>query len=171
VVLPSSGDEVIHGPDDGDSKNVWNVGKFLPYYTVLRPRRQPFSLCCTLRHKLSTMDTGSLIFTSQLLTWYIGGDNTAGRWNRMTCTSFVSRTHNWQVSHPILETCLLKAFRYWCTGDRHPLRTANKQYLRYERWKKLYNAEVLITYLFFTEYYKGDQIVDKEIIQPCSAHG
>jgi hypothetical protein len=30
-------------PDDGDSKDLWNVGKFLPDYTVLQPRRQPSS--------------------------------------------------------------------------------------------------------------------------------
>jgi hypothetical protein len=27
-------------PDDGDSKHLWNVGKLLPDYTALRPRRQ-----------------------------------------------------------------------------------------------------------------------------------
>jgi hypothetical protein len=30
-------------PDDGDSKDLWNVGKPLPDYMVLQPRRQPFS--------------------------------------------------------------------------------------------------------------------------------
>jgi hypothetical protein len=28
-----------HRPDDGGSKVLWNVGKFLPDYTVLQPRR------------------------------------------------------------------------------------------------------------------------------------
>jgi hypothetical protein len=27
-------------PDDGGSKHLWNVGKLLPDYTVLQPRRQ-----------------------------------------------------------------------------------------------------------------------------------
>jgi hypothetical protein len=27
-------------PDDGGSKDLWNVGKLLPDYTVLQPRRQ-----------------------------------------------------------------------------------------------------------------------------------
>jgi hypothetical protein len=30
-------------PDDGGSKDLWNVGKFLPDYTVLQTRRQPSS--------------------------------------------------------------------------------------------------------------------------------
>jgi hypothetical protein len=30
-------------PDDGGSKDLWNVGKLLPDYTVLQPRRQPSS--------------------------------------------------------------------------------------------------------------------------------
>jgi hypothetical protein len=30
-------------PDDGGSKDLWNVGKLLPEYTVLQPRRQPSS--------------------------------------------------------------------------------------------------------------------------------
>jgi hypothetical protein len=34
----------IHkGPDDGGSKDLWNVGKLLPDYTALQPRRQPSS--------------------------------------------------------------------------------------------------------------------------------
>jgi hypothetical protein len=28
-------------PDDGGSKDLWNVGKLLPDYTALKPRRQP----------------------------------------------------------------------------------------------------------------------------------
>jgi hypothetical protein len=32
-----------HRPDDGGSKDLWNVGKFLPDYTALQPRRQPSS--------------------------------------------------------------------------------------------------------------------------------
>jgi hypothetical protein len=32
-----------HRPDDGGSKDLWNVGKLLPDYTVLQPRRQPSS--------------------------------------------------------------------------------------------------------------------------------
>jgi hypothetical protein len=30
-------------PDDGGSKDLWNVGKLLPDYTALQPRRQPSS--------------------------------------------------------------------------------------------------------------------------------
>jgi hypothetical protein len=32
-----------HRPDDGRSKDLWNVGKLLPDYTALQPRRQPSS--------------------------------------------------------------------------------------------------------------------------------
>jgi hypothetical protein len=32
-----------HRPDDGGSKDLWNVGKLLPDYTVLQPRRQQSS--------------------------------------------------------------------------------------------------------------------------------
>jgi hypothetical protein len=35
---------LTHCPDDGGSKNLWNVGKLLPDYMVLQPRRQPYSL-------------------------------------------------------------------------------------------------------------------------------
>jgi hypothetical protein len=31
------------GPDDGGSKNLRNVGKLLPDYMVLQPKRQPSS--------------------------------------------------------------------------------------------------------------------------------
>jgi hypothetical protein len=30
-----------HHPDDGGSKDLWNVGKLLPDYTELQPKRQP----------------------------------------------------------------------------------------------------------------------------------
>jgi hypothetical protein len=30
-----------HRPDDGGSKDLWNVGKLLPDYTALQPRTQP----------------------------------------------------------------------------------------------------------------------------------
>jgi hypothetical protein len=33
---------MAHRPDDGGSKDLWNVGKLLPDYTVLQPRRQQF---------------------------------------------------------------------------------------------------------------------------------
>jgi hypothetical protein len=32
---------VLGGTDDRGSMDLWNVGKFLPDYTVLQPRRQP----------------------------------------------------------------------------------------------------------------------------------
>jgi hypothetical protein len=32
-----------HHPDDGGSKDFWNVGQYLPVYTVQHPRRQPSS--------------------------------------------------------------------------------------------------------------------------------
>jgi hypothetical protein len=31
------------GPDDGGDKHVWNVGQYIPNYTVQRPIRQPSS--------------------------------------------------------------------------------------------------------------------------------
>jgi hypothetical protein len=34
---------LTHRPDDGGSKDLWNVGKRLPDYTALQPRRQPSS--------------------------------------------------------------------------------------------------------------------------------
>jgi hypothetical protein len=36
-------DQFTHRPDDGGSKDLWNVGKFLPDYMVLQPRRQQSS--------------------------------------------------------------------------------------------------------------------------------
>jgi hypothetical protein len=43
-----------HRPDDGGSKDLWNVGKLLPDYTALQPRRQPsfnltFFLFCSFK--------------------------------------------------------------------------------------------------------------------------
>jgi hypothetical protein len=35
--------QLTHRPDDGGSKDLWNVGKLLPDYTALQPRRQPSS--------------------------------------------------------------------------------------------------------------------------------
>jgi hypothetical protein len=32
-----------HHPDDGGSKDLWNVGELLPDYTAWQPRRQPSS--------------------------------------------------------------------------------------------------------------------------------
>jgi hypothetical protein len=40
VVAPCS----LVEPDDGGSKDLWNVGKLLPDYTVLQPRRQQSEL-------------------------------------------------------------------------------------------------------------------------------
>jgi hypothetical protein len=34
---------LTHRPDDGGSKNLWNVGKLLPDYTVQQPRRRSSS--------------------------------------------------------------------------------------------------------------------------------
>jgi hypothetical protein len=33
--------EIKNRPDDGGSKDLWNVGKLLPDYTAQQPRRQP----------------------------------------------------------------------------------------------------------------------------------
>jgi hypothetical protein len=50
VVAPCSLVEIYHSfrgddrLDDGGSKDLWNVGKFLPDYTVLQSRRQPSSV-------------------------------------------------------------------------------------------------------------------------------
>jgi hypothetical protein len=36
-------ERLTHRPDDGGSKDLWNVGTLLPDYTALQPRRQPSS--------------------------------------------------------------------------------------------------------------------------------
>jgi hypothetical protein len=41
--LPSFRAQLTHRPNDGGSKLLWNVGQYLPDYTVLHPRRQPSS--------------------------------------------------------------------------------------------------------------------------------
>jgi hypothetical protein len=33
-----------HRPNVGDSTDLWNVGKLIPVYTALQPRRQPSSI-------------------------------------------------------------------------------------------------------------------------------
>jgi hypothetical protein len=35
--------EEFTAPDDGGSKLLWNVGQYLPDYTLLNPRGQPSS--------------------------------------------------------------------------------------------------------------------------------
>jgi hypothetical protein len=40
---PFPNTRLTHRPDDGGSKDLWNVGTLLPDYTVLQPRRQPSS--------------------------------------------------------------------------------------------------------------------------------
>jgi hypothetical protein len=39
-----------HGPDNGGSKDLWNVGKLPPDYMVLQPRKQPSSWSAELWH-------------------------------------------------------------------------------------------------------------------------
>jgi hypothetical protein len=41
TLVTKYGAPFLHRPDDGGSKNLWNVGKLLPDYTALQPRRQP----------------------------------------------------------------------------------------------------------------------------------
>jgi hypothetical protein len=40
-LTPLEGEFQGDRPDDGGSKNLWNVGKVLPAYTAQQPRRQP----------------------------------------------------------------------------------------------------------------------------------
>jgi hypothetical protein len=42
-LLPPSSGRWVSSPDDGGSKDLWNVGKLLTHYTALQPRRQPCS--------------------------------------------------------------------------------------------------------------------------------
>jgi hypothetical protein len=44
------------GDDDGGSKSLWNIGKFLPDYTALQPRRQPSSVLSLFNDILSTAE-------------------------------------------------------------------------------------------------------------------
>jgi hypothetical protein len=37
----SHGGDYEDRPDDGGSTDLWNVGKLIPVYTALQPRRQP----------------------------------------------------------------------------------------------------------------------------------
>jgi hypothetical protein len=43
TIWGSHGGEYEDRPNDGGSKDLWNVGKLLPDYTVLQPRRQQSS--------------------------------------------------------------------------------------------------------------------------------
>jgi hypothetical protein len=40
--LPTFQRCVTYRPDDGDSTDLWNVGKLVPVHMVLQPRREPF---------------------------------------------------------------------------------------------------------------------------------
>jgi hypothetical protein len=50
LVLPSQA--LLASPDDGGSKDLWNVRKRLPDYTVIQSRRQPS--CTRLRENLKS---------------------------------------------------------------------------------------------------------------------
>jgi hypothetical protein len=47
--------EVSHCPDDGGSKDLWNVGKLVPDHTALQPRRQ--SLIALMMEAARTSET------------------------------------------------------------------------------------------------------------------
>jgi hypothetical protein len=73
---------LTHRPDDGGSKDFWNVGKLLPDYTVLQPRRQQSSWAflgqtghnrlAVFRNKWQTTSvTDNNIFRLQMLYWKV----------------------------------------------------------------------------------------------------
>jgi hypothetical protein len=43
-----------HRPDDGGSTDLWNVGKLIPVYTVLKPRRRPSLILEKINHAADT---------------------------------------------------------------------------------------------------------------------
>jgi hypothetical protein len=45
-----------HRPDDGGSTDLWNVGKLIPVYTALQPRRQPSSTSKTSQGSATTLE-------------------------------------------------------------------------------------------------------------------
>jgi hypothetical protein len=47
-------------PDDGGSKDLWNVGKLLPDYMVLQPRRQQSSFLNLLVKESTISDPSNL---------------------------------------------------------------------------------------------------------------
>jgi hypothetical protein len=55
-----------HRPDDGGSKDLWNVGTLLQDYTVRQPRRQPSS-GIFLFVTTNTLTLESTLSTAQLL--------------------------------------------------------------------------------------------------------
>jgi hypothetical protein len=51
LLSPSSRWRVAHLPDDGGSKHVWNIGKFLPNYTAQRRSRSHIRMLCESRRE------------------------------------------------------------------------------------------------------------------------
>jgi hypothetical protein len=59
--------------DDGGSKDIWNVGKLLPDYTALQPRRQPSSYSPPWEPLILLIYTTVIIFlccSTCKLQWY-----------------------------------------------------------------------------------------------------
>jgi hypothetical protein len=67
-----------HRPDDGGSKDLWNVGKLLPDYTALQPRRQPSKKITALLNRLHKLFklAGYPIWLTTVFSWE--ADDTAG---------------------------------------------------------------------------------------------
>jgi hypothetical protein len=101
---------VTHRPDDGGSKYLWNVGKLLPDYTPLQPRRQPSSysppweseILLTLLFICDYMSAHGRISFNTVNRSFDGDEKRA---DRITVTVF--RTHNPSVR--------------WCMAPLNPL--------------------------------------------------
>jgi hypothetical protein len=50
----------LHHPDDGGSKNLWNVGNLLPDYTAQQPKRQSLHICYVFSYTPSIFHVRSI---------------------------------------------------------------------------------------------------------------
>jgi hypothetical protein len=69
-----------HHPDDGGSKDLRNVGKLLPDYTALQPRRQPSS--CSLPWEPWILYVQIILLTAEL--------EQNGTHQRLACADYVN---------------------------------------------------------------------------------
>jgi hypothetical protein len=84
VVAPCSLIELyrrFRGPDDGGSKDLWNVGKLLPDYRALQPRRQPSSY--------SPPWEPQILLIVMLLFWVLVSCRLIGRYQRFGETYYL----------------------------------------------------------------------------------
>jgi hypothetical protein len=83
-------------PDDGGSKYLWNVGKLLPDYTTLQPRRQPSSFSTPWEPQIKRKVKRAAHFCSSRGTTLFLGASFGKQWSRITLRRIL-RKQSWSM--------------------------------------------------------------------------